>query len=45
MRTAGEDVDEYVDEIAERAVQLGGVAERTARMEVVKRLFQRYLAC
>jgi starvation-inducible DNA-binding protein len=30
------DVDEYVDEIAERAVQLGGVAEGTARM-VAKR--------
>src|SRR6516225_8538837 len=31
-----EAVDEYVDEIAERAVQLGGVAEGTARM-VAKR--------
>ena len=31
-----EDVDNYVDEIAERAVQLGGVAEGTARM-VAKR--------
>jgi starvation-inducible DNA-binding protein len=31
-----EDVDEYVDEIAERAVQLGGVAEGTARI-VAKR--------
>jgi starvation-inducible DNA-binding protein len=31
-----EEVDEYVDEIAERAVQLGGVAEGTARM-VAKR--------
>ncbi len=31
-----EDVEEYVDEIAERAVQLGGVAEGTARM-VAKR--------
>ncbi len=31
-----EDIDEYVDEIAERAVQLGGVAEGTARM-VAKR--------
>jgi starvation-inducible DNA-binding protein len=30
------DVEEYVDEIAERAVQLGGVAEGTARM-VAKR--------
>lgn len=31
-----EDVDNYVDEIAERAVQLGGVAEGTARI-VAKR--------
>jgi starvation-inducible DNA-binding protein len=31
-----DDVEEYVDEIAERAVQLGGVAEGTARM-VAKR--------
>src|SRR5438477_7981340 len=31
-----EEVEEYVDEIAERAVQLGGVAEGTARM-VAKR--------
>src|SRR5260370_5021491 len=30
------DVEEYVDEIAERAVQLGGIAEGTARM-VAKR--------
>jgi starvation-inducible DNA-binding protein len=31
-----DDVEEYVDEIAERAVQLGGVAEGTARI-VAKR--------
>ncbi|HEY2839562.1 MAG TPA: DNA starvation/stationary phase protection protein Dps [Pirellulales bacterium] len=31
-----ESVEEYVDDIAERSVQLGGVAEGTARM-VVKR--------
>jgi starvation-inducible DNA-binding protein len=31
-----DEVEEYVDEIAERAVQLGGVAEGTARM-VAKR--------
>ena len=31
-----DDVEEYVDDIAERAVQLGGVAEGTARM-VAKR--------
>ena len=31
-----EDVDNYIDEIAERAVQLGGVAEGTARI-VAKR--------
>jgi len=31
-----EDVEDYIDDIAERAVQLGGIAEGTARM-VAKR--------
>src|SRR5881409_95942 len=31
-----EDVEDYVDDIAERAVQLGGNADRTARMVVKK---------
>src|SRR5215475_2977808 len=34
--TVNEAVEDYVDDIAERAVQLGGVAEGTARM-VAKR--------
>jgi starvation-inducible DNA-binding protein len=34
-----EDVEDYVDDIAERVVQLGGVAEGTARM-VAKRYLQ-----
>lgn len=37
-----EDVQEYVDEIAERAVQLGGVAEGTARMAVKRSSLPEY---
>ncbi|WP_437204546.1 DNA starvation/stationary phase protection protein Dps [Planctomicrobium sp. SH664] len=39
-----EDVEEYVDEIAERAVQLGGVAEGTARMVAKKSTLKEYPA-
>src|SRR5208283_1359168 len=39
-----EDVDEYVDEIAERAVQLGGMAEGTARMVAKRSLLPEYPA-
>ena len=36
------DVEEYVDEIAERAVQLGGVAEGTARMAAKRSTLDEY---
>ena len=39
-----EDVEEYVDEIAERAVQLGGVAEGTARMAAKRSSLAEYPA-
>src|ERR1700687_3462643 len=39
-----EDVEEYVDEIAERAVQLGGVAEGTARMAAKRSSLTEYAA-
>jgi starvation-inducible DNA-binding protein len=39
-----EDVEEYVDDIAERAVQLGGVAEGTARMAAKRSSLAEYLA-
>ena len=39
-----EDVEEYVDEIAERAVQLGGVAEGTARMVAKRSTLSEYPA-
>jgi starvation-inducible DNA-binding protein len=37
-----EDVDDYVDDIAERAVQLGGVAEGTARMAAQRSSLDEY---
>src|ERR1041384_7497999 len=37
-----EDVEDYVDEIAERAVQLGGVAEGTARVVAKKSSLAEY---
>src|SRR5258707_14001821 len=39
-----EAVEEYVDEIAERAVQLGGVAEGTARMAAKRSSLSEYSA-
>src|SRR5262245_24678397 len=39
-----EEVEDYVDEIAERAVQLGGVAEGTARMVAKRSALAEYLA-
>jgi starvation-inducible DNA-binding protein len=39
-----EDVEEYVDEIAERTVQLGGVAEGTARMVASRSTLSEYPA-
>jgi len=39
-----EDVEEYVDEIAERVVQLGGVAEGTARMVAKRSVLPEYPA-
>jgi len=37
-----EDVEDYVDDIAERAVQLGGVAEGTARMAAQRSALDEY---
>jgi starvation-inducible DNA-binding protein len=37
-----EDVEDYVDDIAERAVQLGGVAEGTARMAATRSSLTEY---
>jgi starvation-inducible DNA-binding protein len=39
-----EDVEEYVDDIAERVVQLGGVAEGTARMAAKRSSLSEYPA-
>src|SRR5207342_2674600 len=39
-----EDVEDYVDEIAERAVQLGGTAEGTARMAAKRSSLSEYPA-
>src|SRR5215468_6047205 len=39
-----EDVEDYVDDIAERAVQLGGVAEGTARMSAKRSSLAEYPA-
>src|SRR3954462_2667491 len=39
-----EDVEAYLDDIAERAVQLGGVAEGTARMAVKRSSLSEYPA-
>jgi starvation-inducible DNA-binding protein len=39
-----EDVEDYVDEIAERAVQLGGAAEGTARMAAKRSSLSEYPA-
>jgi len=37
-----EDVEDYVDDIAERAVQLGGIAEGTARMAAQRSSLREY---
>jgi starvation-inducible DNA-binding protein len=37
-----EDVEDYVDELAERAVQLGGVADGTARMAAKRSTLSEY---
>jgi starvation-inducible DNA-binding protein len=39
-----EDVEDYVDDLAERAVQLGGVAEGTARMAAKRSSLSEYPA-
>jgi starvation-inducible DNA-binding protein len=39
-----EDVEDYVDELAERVVQLGGVAEGTARMAAKRSALSEYPA-
>src|SRR5437764_10242618 len=39
-----EDVEDYVDDIAERAVQLGGIAEGTARLAAKRSSLSEYPA-
>src|SRR6516162_261927 len=44
VRQINEEVEDYVDDIAERAVQLGGVAEGTARMAAKRSSLAEYPA-